>query len=42
MARRVVDFHGGTLGVESTPGKGSKFTVRLPLRASGPAETGAA
>jgi signal transduction histidine kinase len=30
-ARRIVERHGGTLGVESAPNKGSTFTLRLPL-----------
>jgi heavy metal sensor kinase len=31
IARSVVNAHGGRLHVESTPGHGSTFTIRLPL-----------
>jgi two-component system, OmpR family, phosphate regulon sensor histidine kinase PhoR len=31
IVKRIVEDHGGYLTLESSPGKGSKFTVRIPV-----------
>ena len=35
LARRLVELHGGSLTLQSEPGKGSTFTFTIPVRAHG-------
>ncbi|HQB47682.1 MAG TPA: ATP-binding protein, partial [Bacteroidales bacterium] len=32
IAKRIVELYQGTIDVESEPGKGSKFNVKIPLQ----------
>lgn len=34
LVRHIVEAHGGGVGVESVPGKGSKFIITLPVQSS--------
>lgn len=35
IVRQIVEAHGGTVGVESTKGRGSTFWFRLPVASAG-------
>jgi len=36
-ARKIIEAHGGQIGVQSEPGRGTRFTVKLPVPARLPA-----
>jgi signal transduction histidine kinase len=36
LVKMVVDLHGGDIAVDSTEGRGARFTVRLPMGAAAP------
>ncbi|MDP2167447.1 MAG: ATP-binding protein [Thermodesulfovibrionales bacterium] len=36
VAREIIEDHEGTIEVDSTPGQGTTFTIKLPLKETGP------
>src|SRR5262249_53579901 len=36
-SRKIIEAHGGAIDVQSEPGKGSQFSVRLPVSSGGDA-----
>ena len=42
MVKQVIEQHNGTVDIASTPGKGTKITIRLPHTTARPAEVAAA
>jgi two-component system, NtrC family, sensor kinase len=41
VAKKIVERHGGTIAVESTVGKGTRFVIELPIRRGGEGREGA-
>ena len=40
VVREILKAHGGTVEATSTPGRGTSFTIRLPLVVAGERSTG--
>ena len=38
ICQSIIQEHGGVIAVDSTPGRGTTFTIRLPLQRGAPAE----
>jgi signal transduction histidine kinase len=37
-ARKIIEAHGGSISLQSEPGRGTRFTIKLPTPARLPAE----
>ena len=41
-AKKIIEAHGGSISLQSEPGRGTRLTVKLPIPARLPADSGTA